>query len=133
MIKKWKSFLEANYTAQSDEKNLKKYFDITSEDIKDWCQEFLDEFTELDFEVSVVNQNLFIVNFYEVDYESRIIMNRITKEKYPFPKDVLQFLKDRLNDYDCYLLKNKTAMDSDVYYPLNKKYLSLHIFKRSYS
>lgn len=137
MIKKWQSFLEANYTTPSEEDMLKKYFDITSEDIKDWCQDFLDEFTELDFEVGVVNENLFIINFFDVDGVSRRIRPTITKEKYPFPGDVLQFLKDRLKDYDCYIVPEPGAKESgmtgDVYYAINKQYLSLRIVKKSWN
>jgi hypothetical protein len=130
-----KSILEANYTNPNEESLLQKYFDMTSEDIQDWCQDFLDDFTELDFEVSVVNQNLFMINFFEVG-ENRI--NRgITKEKYPFPEDVLQFLKDRFKAYGCYIVpepgSKESGMSGDVYYAINKQYISLRVVKKSWN
>jgi hypothetical protein len=130
-----KSILEANYTSPNEEDMLQKYFDITSDDIKDWCQDFLDE-SELDFETSVVNENLFIINFFDVDSESRRIRTTITKEKYPFPEDVLQFLKDRLKTFDCYIVPEPGAKESgisgDVYYAINKQYMSIRVVKKKW-
>jgi hypothetical protein len=129
-----KSLLESNYTNPNEENLLQKYFDITSEDIQDWCQDFLDEFTELDFEISVVNRSLFMINFFEVDNESHRIRSNITKEKYPFPDDILQFLKDRLKDYSCYIVpepgSKESGMSGDVYYAINKQYISLRVVKK---
>jgi len=136
MIKKWQSFLEANKTESHEEKLLVKYFDLTSEDIKDWVQDFLDEYLNLDFEVSVVNQNLFMINFFEVDAMERRIQGNITKEKYPYPEDLLQFLKDRLKAYDCYIVpepgSKESGMKGDVYYAISKQYLSIRIVKKSF-
>ena len=59
MIKKWQSFLEANYTTPNEEDLLQKYFDITSDDIKDWCQDvremgaWLDKHKKMSFRYSV--------------------------------------------------------------------------------
>jgi hypothetical protein len=135
MIKKWQSFLEANYTTPNEEDLLQKYFDITSDDIKDWCQDFLDE-SELDFEANVVNDNLFIINFFDVDSESPRVRKTITKEKYPFPEDILQFLKDRLKDYDCYIVpepgSKESGMSGDVYYAINKQYMSIRVVKKKW-
>lgn len=124
----WKSILESNYTNPNEENLLQKYFDITSDDIKDWCQDFLDE-SQLDFEVGVVNSNLFIINFFDVDSESRRIRPTVTKEKYPFSEEVLQFLKDRLKAYDCYI-DHEPGESEDVYYAINKQYISLRIVKK---
>lgn len=130
-----KSILEANYTSPNEEDLLQKYFDITSDDIKDWCQDFLDE-SELDFETSVVNENLFIINFFDVDSESRRIRTTITKEKYPFSEDVLQFLKDRLETLDCYIVpepgSKESGMSGDVYYAINKQYMSIRVVKKKW-
>ena len=135
MIKKWESFLEANYTSPNEEDLLQKYFDITSDDIKDWCQDFLDE-SELDFEANVVNENLLIINFFDVDSESRRIRATITKEKYPFPEDVLQFLKDRFKAYDCYIItqpdSKESGMSGGVYYAINKQYMSIGVGKKKW-
>jgi hypothetical protein len=132
MVKKWQSFLEANKTESHEEKLLVKYFDLTSEDIKDWVQDFLDEYHDLDFEVSVVNQNLFMINFFEVDVMERRIQGNITKEKYPYPVELLQFLKDRLKAYDCYIVP-EPGSKGDVYYAISKQYMSLRIVKKSWN
>lgn len=122
MIKNWKLFLEDNSTEQHEEKLLRKYFDLTSEDIKDFVQDFLDEHLDLDFEVMVVNYELFIINFFEVDSESRVIVQgKITRDKYPFPEESFTFLKSRLKDYDCYPL--------DVHYDINNRYISINVNK----
>lgn len=127
--KRQNTILEANKTESHEEKLLVKYFDLTSEDIKDWVQDFLDEYHDLDFEVSVVNQNLFMINFFEVD---ALFQGNITKEKYPYPEDLLQFLKDRLKAYDCYIVP-EPGSKGDVYYAISKQYMSLRIVKKSWN
>lgn len=137
MIKNWQSFLEANKTEPHEENLLGEYFDLSSEEIQDWIQDFLDEYNELNFEVSVVNRNLFTINFFEVksDYGNemeRRIQGNITKEKYPFPEVLLQFLEDRLKEYDCYIdykRENPRGLISAVWYPISKQYLSIGVKK----
>jgi hypothetical protein len=132
MIKNWQSFLEANKTEPHEENLLGKYFDLSSEEIQDWIQDFLDEYNELDFEVSVVNPNFFTINFFEVDAMERRIQGNITKEKYPFPEDLLQFLEDRLKEYDCYIdykRENPRGLLSAVWYAISKQYLSIGVKK----
>ena len=128
---------ESNYTTPNEEDSLNKYFDLTSNDIKDWIQDFLDEHLDLDFEVSVVHKNLFMINLFDVDYESRRIKSTITKEKYPFPEDLLQFLKDRMKDFDCYIVPEpgakESGMSGDIYYAINKQYMSIRVVKKSWN
>lgn len=128
MIKNWKLFLESNKTNQDDESLLQKYFDLTSDEIKEWLQEFLDD-TLLNFDVSVINHKLFMITFYEDDAELKII----TKEKYPFPEKLLQYLMDRFAEYDCKISPEPGAKESGmpryVYYAISKKYMSIRVQK----
>ena len=119
-IKNWQSFTEANRTESHDEIELNKYFDITSDDIKDCVQDFLDEYLDLDFEVIVVDKEKFFINFYEVG-SVWVTQGNITKEKYPFPEEIMAFLKNKLRGYDCY--------PKEVSYYTHKRCMSIYVEK----
>lgn len=119
-VTKLDKILESNLTPADEEKSLDKLFGFSSEDIHDWVQDFLDEYHDLSFEVIVVNHKLFMINFFEDGF-----LPNITKNKYPFPNEVLQFLKDRLKDYDCYIVGEPGL--GDIYYSNSRKYLSLTV------
>jgi hypothetical protein len=126
MIKKWKLFLESNKTTKEDEDSLQKYFDLTSDEVKEWLQEFLDD-TMLDFDISVINHKLFMITFYQDDLKG------ITKEKYPFPEKLLQYLMDRFAEYNCKIIpepgSKESGMPGYVYYAISKKYMSIRVEK----
>jgi len=128
MIKKWKLFTESNKTTREDEDSLQKYFDLTSDEVKEWIQEFLDD-TMLDFDISVISHNLFMITFYEDGYQPD---PKITHQNYPFPENLIKYLTIRLNEYDCRIIPEPGSRESYgkleyVYYAISKKYMSIRV------
>ena len=128
----------SNFTNKSDELKLDKWFGLTSDDVKTWFQDFLDEYLELDFEVSIINDKHFVVNIYNQDALNNQY-NRgdwskytITKERYPVSDELIKFIQDRLNYYD---LKLNRGSNNYVEYSANGTYMGFSIAKvpnRSY-
>lgn len=122
MIKKWKLFLESkNYTNSNTDKNLDEYFNLTSADIQDIFQDFLDEYPELDFEVDIINHNYFYIYFFIKHGDE--FKEIITKEKYPIPLETLDLLKIKLKQHNCCI------ENSIIHYHSNKRYIYLGIKK----
>jgi len=125
-IKRLENIKESlNVTKESEEQSLERYFDLESIDIKDWFQDFLDEYTDLDFEVSVMSKKIFVVNFFDQVLIQRSEFN-ITKEKYPVTEEMLSFLEGKLKHYDLKFIKDGIDV---VYYSTNKSYMSFTISK----
>lgn len=103
-IKRIESITESkNQTNPSYEEGLEKHFNLSSDEIQNWCQDFLDEYPELLFEISVANHNYFTIYFFLTGDQTHYIK----EEKYPFPDDVLSFLKERLKAHHCYIEEDK--------------------------
>jgi len=106
-----------NQTNPNYEEGLEKHFQLSSDEIQNWCQDFLDEYAELSFEISVANHNYFTIYFF-LDQ----MYGNITKEKYLFPDDILNFLKERLNAHHCYIEEDKIHYRSKYIFINIRKY-----------
>lgn len=131
MLKRWKQF-EANITPQIDELNLKEFFDIELNDIKEWIQDFLDDHLDLNLEIQVINKNIFFINLVTSLPNDGFLRGNVTKEKYPISDDLVNYLNSRLNEFNCFLVeypKSKTI----AYYSLTQKYISFRVQREVYS
>ena len=130
MIKTWKLFLESNKTTPQEEEVLEKYFGFSSEDVEGWFSDFLDNHPELDFEVSVVNDDMIFFNFF-VDDDTPT--GSIRKDVHIISDDILNHVRRILSQYNCKIVPEPGAKEShilgDVYYAISKKYMSIRVEK----
>ena len=111
-----------NITHDTDEYNLEKFFNLSSNDIKEWIQDFLDEYLELGFEVSVITKRNFVINIFEEDQKPVM-----TKDKYP-TDELISSLEIILKSYQL-KLDEQDGVGSLIYYSPYGKYMSLSISK----
>lgn len=122
-IKKYKIFESKNLTKRNIENFISQNFEFTSEDIKSWVQDILDEYPELDFEVCrLVNDR--DINVYFIGKQGSV-----TKEEYPINPDSINFVKERLLDYDCRIVPYFSYLKGDVYYSSRKDFIAFQISK----
>ena len=117
-----------NITDTSDEHNLERYFELTSNDVRDWFQDFLDEHLELGFEVSVINRKHFVINFFKLNDTGSIIPNSITEEKYSLTSELIDSIHSVLKTYNLEL-DVQDGVGRFVYYTASKNYMTVSISK----
>jgi hypothetical protein len=126
---KYYNLFESNITANSEEELLQKYFGLTSEEVKDWFQDLLDEWTELDFQIEVITDKKFGITFLDLESTNNYKIGKVNKSKHIISPEFIQYISNRLEEYDCYIVKQ----DGDyVFYDTKKRlYLDLIISKKS--
>jgi hypothetical protein len=120
-----------NVTEAEEETKLKKYFGIESEDVKDWVQDFLDEYNQLDFEVSIISDKHFTINFFDSEALNNRVQGYISRTKFPFSDDNLYNLKSILasNGLSIARMKQENGQVGELYYAVSGQYMSISIIK----
>ena len=122
MIKKWKYFInESNKTPSNDEELLNKYIGIESEEIKTWMQDFLDDYSYLDFEVCFINARLICITLHDRDLSTISSVYDICV----IPNEILEYLKSRFSHYGFFIKKQSTVNKELVDVIYAPRYISI--------
>jgi hypothetical protein len=121
-IKQFKLF-ELNTTENKEERLLNLYFGIESDDIQDWFQDLLDDWSYLNFEIEVIDIDYFSIFFKdEIAIKDRIPGN-IDKNSHHISDDYINFINSRLIEYELKIV--------GINYDTSKQYLELLIKKNA--
>lgn len=115
---------------------LDKYFGLTIEDIKEWFHDFMDEHEKSELAISMPEKDnqTFYIYIEDVVAVEKSITGEVTKERYPISDEFLNFIKERLSEYNLYLepFTHSDIVDkNEVYYSPTKMYMGFKVIKKS--
>lgn len=104
-LKKYSIFESKDNTRENIRSLLFNRYGITSEDIKEWCVDILDDYPELDIRIEILEDQLWIIfTNTELDRSTELLSVRHSMaKKYHVSEETLNFLNSRLKEYNLHI------------------------------